>query len=299
VDEKLKKYRDMQRKFYDTTAEDMHRSNHSGHGDNPDYVKTLLMNINTDLRWEDAHVFEFGCGAGRNLVWLRQHAHHLREVSGCDISAHNVINTALSVCDQAGTHFPDPRDSADAAAAAGYPHQDVYIDYAHPVEAITGTDLDTKLYVSNGMDVGTVPSDHYDVVFSTIVLQHICVHSTRYSIKEHIYRILKPNGIFSFQMGFDNPEIANELSETQPDGLGSDLSARASQMSKVSGQALYHEDKTDATSTNSNQDVKITDPADVVNDLKKIGFTDIEYKVTHSWMDNAHLYWIWFTAKKP
>jgi len=296
VDEKLKKYRDMQRKFYDTTAEDMHRSNHSGHGDNPDYVKTLLMNINTDLLWEGAHVFEFGCGAGRNLVWLRQHAHHLREVSGCDISAHNVINTALSVCDQAGTDFEDPR--TDMLYSDGNT-SDVHIGYNNPIEAIADTDLNTTLYVSSGIDCGLVPNNRYDLVFSTIVLQHICVHSTRYSIKENIFQTLKSGGIFSFQMGFDNPEIANELSETQPDGLGSDLSARSSQMSKVTGQALYHEDKTDATSTNSNQDVKITDPADVVNDLKKIGFTDIEYKVTHSWMDNAHLYWIWFTAKKP
>jgi len=301
VDEKLKEYRDMQRQFYDDAAGGMRVYNHGGHSDNPEYVKTLLMNMNVDSRFNGARVFEFGCGAGRNIVWIRQHAHRVCEVSGCDISAHNVINTALLVCDQAGVHFADPRASAEAAAAAGYPvdQSDVHIDYTHPVEAITETDLDTKLYVSSGMDVGIAPSDHYDVVFSTIVLQHICVHSTRYNIKENIYRILKPGGIFSFQMGFDNPEIATATADKQEGGLGSTAGTRGIEMNKVAGQALYHENKTDASSTNSFNDVRITDPANVVSDLKKIGFVDIEYKITWSWQDNAHEYWIWFKAKKP
>jgi SAM-dependent methyltransferase len=299
MDEKLKKYRDMQRKFYEATAEDMHRSNHSGHGDNPDYVKTLLMNINTDLRWEDAHVFEFGCGAGRNLVWLRQHAHHLREVSGCDISAHNVINTALSVCDQAGTDFKDPRTDMLYSAANT---SDVHINYNNwgaPIEAIADTDLNTTLYVSSGIDCGLVPNNRYDLVFSTIVLQHICVHSTRYNIKESIFRTLKNGGTFSFQMGFDNLEIAIATAANQDGGLGSPALHRTHDRKKQEGQADYREDKTDASSTNSDQDVRIMDPEDVVLDLKKIGFVGIEYKITWSWQDDAHEYWIWFKAKKP
>ena len=300
----------MQRAFYDDAAPGMSVQNHGGHSDNPDYVKTLLMNINTDLLWVAKHVFEFGCGGGRNIAWLRQHAHHLKEVSGCDISAHNVINTAALVCDRAGIDFEDPRsfssleemqDSESAATAAGWSHQpDVYIDHAHPMEVITPTHtvLGTKLYVSNGIDCGITPSNHYDLVFSTIVLQHICVHSTRYSIKENIYRILRPGGIFSFQMGFDNSEIAIDTAAKQDGGLGVTDGCRDVNKTKQEGQALYHEDKTDALSTNSNHDVRITDPKDVINDLKKIGFTEIEYKITHSWQDNAHEYWIWFKAKK-
>jgi hypothetical protein len=100
-------------------------------------------------------------------------------------------------------------------------------------------------------------------------------------------------------MGFDNPEIATATAANQDGGLGCDSSRRTHDKKKQDGQAEYREDKTDASSTNSNQDVRIMDPEDVVSDLKKIGFVDIEYKITWSWQDNAHEYWIWFKAKKP
>ena len=43
----------------------------------------------------------------------------------------------------------------------------------------------------------------YDFVVSTITLQHICVHEIRYNILKDIFRIMKPEGIFSLQVGYD------------------------------------------------------------------------------------------------
>lgn len=249
-----KKYRDMQRKYYDAESNKMLAFNHGGHCRNPDYDSTLLQNCHKDTSWKDAKIFEFGCGCGRNIIWLRKHARWCQEISGCDISANNITNTRTLL----GSESPNP------------PH--------------------TKLYMSSGMDCGLTPSNHYDMVFSTIVLQHICVHSIRYSIMEDIYRILVPDGLFSFQMGFDGePE-----SETLPDRKNSPEIHQP----KVDAQALYHENNTDATQTNSDADVRITDPQEVIADLEKIGFKDVTYKITYSWQDNAHRFWIWFRARK-
>lgn len=253
MNDEQKKYCDMQREYYEAQSEDMQRFNHGGHCDNPEYARTLLQNCHEDTSWEGAKIFEFGCGCGRNILWLYENARWSQEISGCDISANNIANTRSNV--GAETSVP--------------PY--------------------TNLYVSSGTDCGAAPSNHYDMVFSTIVLQHICVHSIRYSIMEDVHRILAPNGLFSFQMGFaGDPENLN----MDPAQL-TDL-----EQFKVEAQALYHEDKTDATQTNSEADVRITDPQDVIADLEKIGFKDVTYKITYSWQDNAHKFWIWFQTRK-
>lgn len=260
----------MQREYYQEQSEDMQRFNHGGHCNNPDYTATLLQNCHKDILWNDAKIFEFGCGCGRNILWLRQNARWCQEISGCDISANNIANT---------------RRNSDHAIREGevVPHE------PHP---LLRDPPRTNLYVSSGTDCGAAPSNHYDMVFSTIVLQHICVHSIRYSIMEDIHRILTANGLFSFQMGFDG-EPNWDVDQLQDIFRQAEL-----EEAKVLAQSLYHEDKTDATQTNSEADVRITDPQDVIADLEKIGFKDVTYKITYSWQDNAHKFWIWFQARK-
>ncbi len=38
------------------------------------------------------------------------------------------------------------------------------------------------LYVINGVELNDIPSSKYDVIFSTICLQHICVYDIRYNL---------------------------------------------------------------------------------------------------------------------
>ncbi len=109
MDKAQKKYRDMQREYYDKQSMSMLTQNHSGHENNPDYARTLLQNCHTDPKWENAKVFEFGCGCGRNILWLRKHAGWTEEVSGCDISSNNVINMLECITDVEEITFADPR----------------------------------------------------------------------------------------------------------------------------------------------------------------------------------------------
>lgn len=268
MNDEQKKYRDMQRKYYDEQSENMLKFNHGGHCKNPDYATTLLQSCHDDISWKDAKIFEFGCGCGRNILWLLDHARWCQEVSGCDISANNIANTRELL-------EPEGWWRGGSIVPLNPPH--------------------TELYVSSGMDCGSAPSNHYDMVFSTIVLQHICVHSIRYSIMEDVHRILVPGGLFSFQMGFDG-----ELESTPPPypsrvGL---VHTHEPCGVKVDAQALYHEDNTDAIATNSSADVRITDPQEVIADLEKIGFKDVTHKITNAWQDDAHRYWIWFQARR-
>ena len=298
MDKAQKKYRDMQREYYDKQSMTMLIQNHSGHGANPDYDRTLLQNCNTDRSWMNSKVFEFGCGCGRNILWLRKNARWCEEISGCDISANNIINTAWCITDKEKLPFADPREIKEEngrrfADAVRWSQENDTFEVKGPTAPYT------KLYVSSGLDCGSAPSNHYDMVFSTIVLQHICVHSIRYSIMADAHRILAPNGIFSFQMGFDSTDFVEQNNIALHWEHVSDLHHRHSVLpSKVENQADYHEENTDATATNSDADVRITDPQDVITDLEKIGFKDVTYKITHSWQDNAHEYWIWFQARK-
>ena len=298
MNEDQKKYRDMQRKYYDEESRDMIIQNHAGHGLNPEYGPTLLQNCNTDRSWTNSKIFEFGCGCGRNIYWLRKNARWCQEISGCDISANNIINAAWYVTDRDKLPFVDPRTVKEVNgrrfgdATLWSRTTDVY-NVECPEAPYT------KLYVSSGLDCGSTPSNYYDMVFSTIVLQHICVHSIRYNIMTDVHRILAPNGLFSFQMGYDgephSPVIAGKEwfePEMKPHWQHNLVPE------KVKNQVPYHHNNTSATVTNSGADVSIRDPQDVITDLEKIGFKDITYKITYSWQDNAHVYWIWFQARK-
>ena len=97
MNDEQKKYCDMQREYYEAQSEDMQRFNHGGHELNPDYACTLLQDCHVEPKWKNTKVFEFGCGCGRNILWLREHADWCQEISGCDISANNIANTRSNV----------------------------------------------------------------------------------------------------------------------------------------------------------------------------------------------------------
>lgn len=113
----------------------------------------------------------------------------------------------------------------------------------------------------------------YDLVFSVICLQHICVHQIRYSIMNDIYRVLKNGGLFCAQMGFGGK-------------------------AKTHNYAEYYENKVDAKGTNGALDVSITNEQNLIDDLKKIGFTNYSSDIASVGPGDNHKKWIWFRAQK-
>jgi len=116
----------------------------------------------------------------------------------------------------------------------------------------------SNLYQTNGNDCGEAAENHYDLVYSMITLQHICVRSIRNSIFESISKVLKDDGVFYVQMHFYPSITSSQIPENH---------------------AAWLDDKTDAKSTNSASDVWIT-PGDlgfVYNDLSKY-FKDLRFQ---------------------
>jgi len=133
----------------------------------------------------------------------------------------------------------------------------------------------SKFYVTDGTNLQPVPRNEYDFVMSTIVLQHIPIYDIRYGILKDILRVMKPGGLLSFQMGFGKADIS--------DGAGI---------------ANYHDNAYQARSTNSSYDVQVLDATDILEDLYKIGFTNITYQFGKPWTDR-HPQWIFMKARKP
>ena len=129
--------------------------------------------------------------------------------------------------------------------------------------------VSSDLFLTKGNDLGDAASEFYDFVMSTICMQHIAVHEIRFKILSDMFRVLKPGGWLTIQMGFGttHPKTVN-----------------------------YYDDNFYATSTNGRMDVRIENPEDVKADLKKIGFEKFEYNIDKSNAD-AHDQWIYFRAE--
>lgn len=127
-----------------------------------------------------------------------------------------------------------------------------------------------NLYVTSGSDCGEAVSNTYDFVFSTIAMQHICVHEVRFSILRDMYRILRKRGRLSIQMGFGYSE----------------------------GKASYFDNHYDAIATNSGFDTMVENSDYIESDLRQIGFENFEYWVRPRGPGDSHPNWIFFTATK-
>ena len=89
-------------------------------------------------------------------------------------------------------------------------------------------------------------------------------------VKE-IYRVLKPGGVFTAQMGFGSPS---------PMSVG------------------YYENYYDAPISNRGCDVCIERPEQLQSDLLDVGFTDFNYKICEVGPGDCHPNWIFFNVKK-
>lgn len=171
-------------------------------------------------------------GCGPGRNIVRYH-HLFRRIDGCDIAPENLENARTNLKFHG---VPEP-----------------------------------NLYVTSGNDLGAASSNSYDFIFSTICMQHICVHRIRYEIFSHMYRALRKGGRISIQMGFGN-------SASQTVG--------------------YFDNFTAAQSTNRGCDTRVEDADQLENDLYQLHFKEFDYWVRPVGPGDSHPYWIFFTAVK-
>jgi SAM-dependent methyltransferase len=144
-----------------------------------------------------------------------------------------------------------------------------------------------NLYVTDGYDLQTpdyVPSEMYDFVFSTIAFQHIAVYEIRFNYLEEFYRVLKPGGWVTKQMGFGVFPPDSEDGRSEYETVG------------------YYDNAYDAPATNGVMDTRCESPDQIKDDLEKIGFINFEHTITDAaWpgAQGAHPNWIFFKAQKP
>jgi ubiquinone/menaquinone biosynthesis C-methylase UbiE len=131
--------------------------------------------------------------------------------------------------------------------------------------------INNNFYVNNGIDLDIIKSEQYDVVMSTITLQHICVYDIRKSFFKEFHRVLKSGGILTAQMGYGSPSPQT---------------------------VEYYQNYYDAEGTNRICDVCIESYKQLEDDLLEIGFTDFQYKITPVGPGDFHPNWIFFSVIK-
>jgi SAM-dependent methyltransferase len=130
-----------------------------------------------------------------------------------------------------------------------------------------------KLFQCNGVDLREIGSNQYDMVISTIALQHICVYEIRYNYFKEFYRVLKPRGIISIQMGFgEKTDSKNSVD--------------------------YCENNYEAQGTNGQCDTRVESSIQLERDLLEIGFSNFSFIIDDTGPGDGHNNWIYFKATK-
>jgi SAM-dependent methyltransferase len=185
----------------------------------------------TETGWRDRTALDFGCGCGRNIQNLW---YRFARMDGVDIAVANLRHAEQNII------------------AEGCPPERF------------------DLYHGTGVDLSGLHSGEYDFVMSTIVLQHICVYEIRRQYLHEFFRVMRPGGLLSFQMGY---------------GEGY-------------GKAGYFDNHFEALETNSAHDTRVTDAASLRLDLEDAGFVDFRFVIRPSFSD-GHPNWIFVKVRKP
>jgi SAM-dependent methyltransferase len=153
-----KRYLINARKFFEKHSDGMLVENHYNHNLEPNFWKYMVDPVlDSQDQYEDTLGFEFGCGAGRNLVNLLV-AGNFARVDGIDISKGNAINAQKFV---------------DLKVGLG---KSIVLE-------------------GNGYTCLPFPSNSYSFAISHQVFIHIPNRDIRLSILKDLYRILSPKGI--------------------------------------------------------------------------------------------------------
>ena len=129
----------------------------------------------------------------------------------------------------------------------------------------------SDLILCNGVNLNCIQDGKYDIVMSTICLQHICVYEIRYNYLAEFYRVLKEGGYITIQMGFGTPS---------PHSVD------------------YYDNNYEATRTNRGCDTNISSHEQIERDLTSIGFKNFKYYITRTGPGDCHPKWIFFNAQK-
>lgn len=229
------KYAKMQKNQYDAEASTWSITNREpvvGSFDFHNNWKDYDDYLFKDVETTGKVALDFGCGPGRNIV---KFSTRFERIDGVDISNINLDNAKIW-CETNNVTFTP------------------------------------NLFMNNGLDLSCITTDnYYDVIFSTICMQHICVHETRFALIKDFYRLLKSGGSICIQMGY---------------GKGHERSVD------------YYDNFYDAEYTNSGMDTRVDSPDQLKGDLEKIGFTNFQYDIRFRGPGDIHDNWIFFRATK-
>lgn len=188
---------------------------------------------------QNKSILDFGCGPGRNLIY---YTGKVKSIDGVDISDINLKTASKWITNN------------------------------------TFNLNNYKLYKNDGVSLNGIADKSYDVVMSTIVLQHISVYKIRYNFLSEFYRVLRDGGYVTLQFLYstDKPNTVK-----------------------------YFDDAWDVNGTNGAFDCVVGDAINVVEDLKSIGFTDINYFIDQAYTSDGlpprstdDKEWLFVTAKK-
>ena len=138
------------------------------HDDNDDYWNILYGDVSENPSfWEDKVALDFGFGFGGNIRNLFKIA-NWKKIYGAEIANNFVTfgNEYLTLCGLDEEKF--------------------------------------DLFEINGYDLTYIDNNSVDFVTSIIVLQHMALYQVRYNIFKEFYRVMKNDGILSFQMNKDS-----------------------------------------------------------------------------------------------
>lgn len=132
---------------------------------------------------------------------------------------------------------------------------------------------ESDFWVSSGDDLGGAQPESYDLVYSTIAMQHIAVRSLRQTILRKMGEALKPGGAVSIQLAF-NPSFPYLRPVLQVEDGTRVVEVRE----RDTTHAGWNEDRISATSTNSGCDVAIgTADLPAVRADFEASFDDVNY----------------------
>ena len=134
------------------------------HDDNPDYWSILFGDVTKEPNlWKDKVVLDFGFGFGGNIKNLFKIA-EWKKIYGAEIA-------------------------------------DRFVDFGKEFLKLSGFDENRfDLFETNGYDLSYIDDNCVDLITSIVVLQHIALYQVRYNIFKEFYRVMKNDGILSFQM---------------------------------------------------------------------------------------------------